>query len=241
MAKSLAQIFPPPEELLELEPEDIAPLLLEYLNQGPGRQLSRYNFTLHGSELAQYAGQRYDEIARAVAEAWMVLEREGLLAPEPGQSSGAWAFITRRGKTLQSRTDFQAYLKGSLLPAKALDPVLATKVRPLFLRGDYDTAVFRAFKEVEIRVRTVGGYPEELIGTDLMRKPFDPENGPLAERARPAAEREATAHLFAGAIGLFKNPSSHRDVAFGAEEAADVIRLANYLIQWVEGLSSASR
>ncbi len=209
MPKWLNEIFPPAETLLELEPEDIAPLLLEYLNQGSGRQLNRYNFTLQGSELGQYAGARYDEIARVVTEAWMVLEREGLLAPEPGQSQGDWRFVTRRGKSLQSRTDFEAYRKGNLLP-HFLDPTLATKVRPLFLRGDYDTAVFRAFKEVETRVRSAARLPDEFIGVQLMRTAFHPDTGALTDMGQVPGEKQAVSDLFAGAIGLFKNPSSHR-------------------------------
>lgn len=71
--KRFSEIFPSVEELLELEPEDIAPLVLEWLNQGDGRNLSRYNFTRRGSELSEYAGDRYDEVARVATEAWMVL------------------------------------------------------------------------------------------------------------------------------------------------------------------------
>jgi hypothetical protein len=128
---SLTELFPPPKELLELEPEDLAPLLLRYLSLGPDEDLSLYNVVRPGSDLHQYADQYYNEVARAVTEAWMVLEREGLLAPNPTNPNGGWRFITKRGKSLQTTTDFQAYLKGGLLPTKSLDPALATKVSSL--------------------------------------------------------------------------------------------------------------
>ena len=34
--------------------------------------------------------------------------------------------------------------------------------------GDFDTAVFEAFKKVEIEVRRKGGYPDTAIGVSLM-------------------------------------------------------------------------
>jgi hypothetical protein len=51
-------------------------------------------------------------------------------------------------------------------------------VRPLFARGDYDPAVFRAFKEVEVRVRKKDTSLVGEYGVDLMNKAFGP-NGPL--------------------------------------------------------------
>ncbi len=234
MAKPLCDIFPPPDELLILEPEDIAPLLLQVLARGSGRRIHRGNFMLQGGELALYAGDRFDEVARVVTEGWIVLEREGLIAPEPTQTGGDWIFITRRGTSLRTRTDFDAYQKGNLLPAKSLDPVLATKVRPLFLRGDYDTAVFRAFKEVETRVRSSAELAERVIGVDLMRKAFHTETGPLTDMDQVPGEKQAVSDLFAGAVGVFKNPSSHRNVSYGPEEAATIIRLANFLLWWID-------
>jgi hypothetical protein len=48
------------------------------------------------------------------------------------------------------------------------------------------------------------------------------------------AEREAEMQLFAGAIGHAKNPPSHRDVAFTAQEAARLIIFASHLLDIVE-------
>ena len=196
---------------------------------------------LQSGELSAYASNLYNEVSLALAEGWMVLEREGLLAPEPGDSRGMWFFVTKRGRALQSRADFEAYRRGNLLPHSFFDPVLSTTVRPLFLRGDYDTAVFRAFKEVETRVRDAAGLSNDKIGVILMREAFDPHRGKLTDKSDVLAEREAVAHFFAGAIGLFKNPASHRNVTYGWEEAATLIRLADYLLWWVGTQAVLSR
>ena len=72
----------------------------------------------------------------------------------------------------------------------------------------------------------------DLVGVELMRKAFHSDNGPLTEKKQILAEREATSHLFAGAIGLLKNPSSHRDVDLNDPgEVAELILFSNYLIR----------
>lgn len=135
--------------------------------------------------------------------------------------------------------DVEAFRKGRILPSDLLPTLFAEKVVPLFRRGDHDVAVFQAFKEVEVAVRTAAiakgaGYPDSEVGTTLMRKAFHPETGPLADKALVAAEREAEMHLFAAAIGHAKNPTSHRDVAISAVEAARLIVFASYLLEIVE-------
>lgn len=236
MARSLKEVLPPPEEALELEPEELAMFVLEYLralDPGDHGQLNRYNFTLTSS-LVEYAGPHVQEIAEALTEAWVWLEREGFIAPEPGQRE-AWVFVTRRAKKMRTHVDFDAYRKSSILPSKSLDPVFVRKVRPLFIRGDYEPAVFQAFKEVEVRVRETTSLPADVIGVSLVRRAFDAENGSLTDKSLPRAEREAMSHLFAGAIGLLKNPSSHRHVELSdPAEAAEVILFANYLLRIVE-------
>ena len=49
-----------------------------------------------------------------------------------------------------------------------------------------------------------------------------------------AGEQQALCELFAGAIGSYKNPHSHRHVALTAEEAAEMLILATHLLRIFE-------
>ncbi len=229
---------PAPEEVLEMEPEELAPFILRYLQKQPTNQINRYNFSLlNDRELIDrlgYAnGQAY---GNCLMEAWMYLEREGFVAPQPGQQ-GEWAFVTRQGKKVVEAQDFDAYRKGHLLSSESMDPILIQKIKPLFLRGDYDTAVFQAFKEVEVRVRKKANLANTDIGVSLMRKAFKSPDGILVDKKADPGEQVARMELFAGAIGVYKNPSSHREVFFAdPKEAADIIHIANQLLRIVESI-----
>ena len=67
-----------------------------------------------------------------------------------------------------------------------------------------------------------------------MHRAFQPENGPLRDKAAVAAERQAEMLLFAGAIGHAKNPPSHRDVAMDRVQAVRLIAFASHLLDIVE-------
>ena len=64
------------------------------------------------------------------------------------------------------------------------------------------------------------------------------EGGPLVDATAPKAEQQALAHLFAGAIGSYKNPHSHRSVTIESTEAAEMIVLASHLLGIVDKRSS---
>ena len=104
----------------------------------------------------------------------------------------------------------------------------------LFSQGYYDAAVLLAFKQIEIAVRKAGDYAVADIGVTLMRKAFNVERGNLTNSSQQPAEKQARSDLFAGAIGAYKNPSSHREVELTAEEAVEMIILANHLLRIVD-------
>jgi len=226
------QIFPPIENALEMDPEELAPFVLKHLkNSG---HINRYSYTLETNpELREYAGGHIKEFQKRLMEAFVWLEREMFIAPEPNEQ-GEWRYITKRGEKVLQDENFSAYLKGVLLPSEFLHPTLVRKVKPLYLRGDYDTAIFQAFKAIEVQVRKVGGYAKSDIGVALMRKAFHPRTGKLTNTHSEESEKQAMSDLFAGAIGLFKNPTSHRDIdGISPEESADYIRVANCLLKMI--------
>jgi hypothetical protein len=155
-----------PNLVLELEPEELAPVILRYLQQ------QKQQISLISPALAAELGRNVEAYAEKLMEAWMVLEPEGFVAPLPGMQ-GDWAFVTSKGRKVVSEQDFKAYGKASLFP-RWFDPVLTQSVKPLFTRGDYDTAVFRAFKEVEVRTRKKAGLSDGDYGIELMKKAFGP-------------------------------------------------------------------
>ena len=145
------------EALLALQPEDLGLILLNLVQQERKKMVTRSEFEmpLWNANSPNYPHQKRDFVGRAFAEAWQWLENEGLLMSEPTQSGGYYC-LTRKGAALKSSADVDAYRHGNVLHPALLHPTLAEKVRPMFLRGDYDVAVFQAFKEVEVAVRKAG-------------------------------------------------------------------------------------
>lgn len=231
----LGEIFSEPVDLLRLEPEELAGVLMEAIPSVMQQGMFHIQSLVH----QLYQNERGDfrlqgeEVELALAEAMSWLMTQGLVVKKPGQQAD-WLVLTRRGRALKSRTDVAALAKGRTLPIDLLQPALADKVHPLFVRGDHDTAVFQAFKEVEVAVRRACGYSNDAIGKTLMTRALNVDDGPLADAELVRSEREAEMALFVGAVGHAKNPSSHRDVGLSRQEAARLIIFASHLLSIVE-------
>jgi uncharacterized protein (TIGR02391 family) len=227
----IATLVPNADDLLKLTSDEQGRLALKLLlaHDSPQNPVARPNFFSRANDWAdppKYGG-RQREADEALMGAWSWLESNGYLAKAPSSSAGNWVFVTKAGKQLGSREDATAYRKANLLPREHIHPAMAEKVYAAFLRGHYDTAIFQAFLEIEVAIRDVGGYPQDLVGEKLMRAAFAPaksgSHGSLTDTNLPAGEQEAMSHLFAGAFGLYRNPTAHRYVPTEPEEAAEVI------------------
>jgi uncharacterized protein (TIGR02391 family) len=236
----LMDYLPTADNLLALGPEDLGIILLEIIQKARVQRITLTNLEmpLWNANTPAYPIQAQQQVALAIAEAWQWLQNEGLLITDPEQSAGYFC-LTRKGKRLTTTADIEAYRQGKLLPTEALHPIIAEKVRPMFLRGDYDVAVVQAFKEVEVAVRSAARLSAALVGVDLMRTAFNPASGPLTDTSVIMPEREALAHLFAGAIGYAKNPGSHRAVRIERIEAAQLIAFASLLASIAEARAPA--
>jgi uncharacterized protein (TIGR02391 family) len=229
--------------LLSLEPEEVGAKLLFLLRSyrpDPihfGNMMQELWYNSHLPDQTSLCPEQHrDNVELALSEAWAWLLAQGLLVPSPGQSgSNGWMVLSRRARKFESETDVAEYLDTRMLRRESLHPKLAKRVWESFMRGDFDGAVFHATKAVEVSVREASGLGTELVGTALMRKAFDKNSGRLTDQQAEAGEKDAVANLFAGAMGYYKNPQSHREVNLANPfEAYEVIMFANSLLRIVD-------
>jgi uncharacterized protein (TIGR02391 family) len=117
------------------------------------------------------------------------------------------------------------------LRASRLHPLIETEARPQFLINKPEQGVFASMKAIEVRVRKLSGFGDEVIGVDLMNKAFGP-TGPLTDMSTGKGEQDGIRMLFAGAYAVFRNPAGHRQVDYtDLSEAAESVQAASLLMR----------
>src|SRR5262245_12635683 len=117
----------------------------------------------------------------------------------------------------------------------ALHPTILERCRRAFEAGLYDEAMLNGLKCVEQALRTKIGAGPDDYGKSLVDKALKPSNPMLLMTPDVESEREAAYFLFRGAIGLLKNPQSHRFLDTSDPAAAlEIIAFASALLRRVE-------
>jgi uncharacterized protein (TIGR02391 family) len=178
------------------------------------------------------------DFLRAIHEAWWWLRNHGLVVPRVGDGGPGWCEVTTRARRVLASDDGLALIHAEARLDVELHPLVAGRIRRQFILGEYELAVFAAMKTVEVRIRELSGLGADVYGVGVARRAFNPADdalGPLADPTLQLAEREAVAHLYAGALGFFKNPTTHRNVDYSDPVfASEVILFADLLLRMAE-------
>jgi uncharacterized protein (TIGR02391 family) len=143
-------------------------------------------------------------------------------------------YPTKKGFRFLESEFHRVIKKYVLMPETYVHPMVVKKSFPLLKNGQLESAVLQAFKAIETAIRKRISADPEDVGSKLIRKAFNPENGPLTDYDLPKAEREAFCNYIAGAFGYYKNPCSHRDIEMDFISAFVRIVVASDLLKVIE-------
>jgi uncharacterized protein (TIGR02391 family) len=241
----LSEIVEFPENIPSMTTEELAYALLEdmqarLLNPIDGmvnRNSVGQSIISVGSyqSMAQNPRDLAERINKAARPALALLERWGLAEPaDDANGRNGYMVLTEKGKTRQERTDFERITIRGFLREEMLHPLLQGRIYRYFADDDLGTAVFEAFKVVEMEVRAAGHYPEKEFGKTLISKAFGPK-GPLTTPHDDKSDSEALVGLFAGSFSRFRNPGGHTNRSYNdVLEAMEELMLASRLLRIID-------
>lgn len=213
------------EEIVLLAVDDLALRIL--VDVVANQEWNSRNWMVMARQVEEY--RSHPDCLQALDEAWAWLYSQGLVVRDTSQSAPEAISVSRRGREVLDRG--LPWLRATARLEVQLLPEIEQAARAHFLRGEFDMAVFGAMRQVEIAVREASGLPGDRIGVTLMKEAFG-EGKPLWDPQMHGGEAVALLDLFKGSIGLFKNPSSHRQVDFeDPVEAAEAVILADLLLR----------
>jgi uncharacterized protein (TIGR02391 family) len=146
----------------------------------------------------QYVSEMYGPL---VAPLEAALHRHRVEATPPAELA----------RDLQRRVHSPDAVPSFELGFASIHPKVREQCQVPFETGRYDDAILNAMKVVEAEIRALSGSAADDVGVGLVTKAMKPGKGSVVV-SEVEAEQEAAHSLYRGAIGLLKNPHSHRFV-----------------------------
>ena len=111
---------------------------------------------------------------------------------------------------------------------------ISLRAKRNFYAGHFEDSIFDAFKALESELRSRAGAEIDEVGVPLVSRVLNPSH-PLLLFSNVKAEQESTFFLFRGAIGILKNPLSHRFVeVYDSGQAFEAICFASLLMRMLD-------
>jgi uncharacterized protein (TIGR02391 family) len=178
-----------------------------------------------------------DQIERNFRRAVQGLEEKRLIEPASGPNgANGFVVLTPEGDiAARSPLDLETIRVRCMLRPEMLHPKLRGKPYDDFADGHPTSAIQEAYKILEIDVKDASGLEHVNSGVNLMLEAFDAIKGPLTDQAESENMRRALPRLFAGAMGRFRNPSTHTHRLFpDLFEAMEELMLASRLLRYLD-------
>ncbi len=206
--------FPTPDRLLDAPEIELERALLNIVADATDDQMRRMaTRDSIVNELFRFGGydhRKKDPVQKAINRAWRTLEASNLIEePDPDNGKNGYRVISEEGRAALRQIDLEAAKMRNKFEAVMVHLLLREAAWRAFKAGDYDTAVYEAFKVVESAVRKKNASLVTEHGVRLMEKAFDPIAGPL--KATDPRRAKARQNLFMGAMGDLRNPRAHGD------------------------------
>ena len=154
------------------------------------------------------------DTTRVIGRAWKGLEDAGFIEePDPANGKNGYRVPSGMGKRAYAGTDYSGVRMRSKFSRDMFHPALPDAAWNAFGVGDYDTAVFEAFKSLEVAVRTKGQLRQYRFRCGAYEKGFRPRYRTAANNAAPRPRRVARCELFTGAFRRDTESKGHNDPA----------------------------
>jgi hypothetical protein len=235
MVYQLLQRCPNQEALLAMAPEQLGAVLWSILKQiAQQERLPAYEWNCQRT-VAQHvfsSQNAHPDLEHAVLEALAWLANIGAIVHGTSTSNGPFFFLTRRGWAVEDRVDLEKLARTALFPRTLLHPVIAQESEAEFRLGKNAAAVFKAFQEVDIRLRELVHQAAPLLKGKsvpaILGKAFE-KDGVLAHLRADEKDRDKLKALFQAAMESFRHPTTHERPEIDDGEAVQAIALASYL------------